>query len=178
MKTSLNRGIGAIRGSPYMAAMINRRVPSVVTLALLFAGCGEAPRSADVRDQAAQRDARDGATSALTATRLDVAERRIAALERQMAETKASAISVDNDLLQQRLATTQAALAAASVDRDLAAVTPSIPAPRVAATPIKVSTPGAKPTPAPEPTPTPTPKPRPTPRLKLATPADFDPKQQ
>ncbi|RYE98716.1 MAG: hypothetical protein EOO77_36770, partial [Oxalobacteraceae bacterium] len=107
--------------------MIDPRVPGVLALALLVAGCGEAPAPPDSREQAVQRDARDGAPSALMTTRLDVAERRIAVLERQMAETKAGATTVDNELLRQRLAATEAALAAASVDRDVGTGTPSVP---------------------------------------------------
>jgi len=138
---------------------------------LAVTGCGPARDPAEMADNATRRDAEKVVEDTLLATRLQVAERRIAQLERQVAELSAAPATVEVDLLRQRLAGTEAALATASAEPSpVATPTPrATPSPRAVAAPRPTATSQSQPS-APA-----TPRVQPTPRLKLVPPSEFQP---
>jgi len=136
--------------------------------ALILAGCGPARAPTPAADGTPQRDAERIVEDVMLKTRLEVAERRIAQLERQVAELSAAPATVEVDLLRQRLAGTEAALAASAAPTPVAT-----PSPR--ATPSPSATPRPQPTPRTQPTAAATPRAQPTPRLRLVSPSEFQP---
>jgi len=136
--------------------------------ALLLAGCGPTRAPAPAADGTPQRDAERIVEDVMLKTRLEVAERRIAQLEREVAELSAAPATVEVDLLRQRLAGTEAALAASAAPTPVAT-----PSPR--ATPSPSATPRPQPTPRTQPTAAATPRAQPTPRLRLVSPSEFQP---
>jgi uncharacterized membrane protein len=138
--------------------------------ALLLAGCGPTRAPAPAADGTPQRDAERIVEDVLLKTRLEVAERRIAQLERQVAEMSAAPANVEVDLLRQRLAGTEAALAASA-----APIPVATPSPRATPSPAATATPRPQSAPRTQPTAAATPRAQPTPRLRLVPPSEFQP---
>lgn len=90
------------------------RFVATMALPMLALACNETPRSAaGPEPQETQNAARDMARIDAD-VRLDVALKRISALEREVAELKAGPATVETDMLRQQLSATQNALADAS----------------------------------------------------------------
>ena len=96
-------------------------------LPMLAWACNEAPRSSDPPVVTGNAEAARDVARIDADVRLEVALKRIAVLEREVAELKADPAPVETDLLRQQLSATQNALADASRDslRDDAAPVPS-----------------------------------------------------
>ena len=106
---------------------IRSRCRAALLLPMLAWACNEAPRSSDPPVVTGNAKATRDVARIDTDVRLEVALKRIAVLEREVAELKADPATVETDLLRQQLSATQSALADASRDSlsDDAAPVPS-----------------------------------------------------
>ncbi len=93
---------------------IRYRTRAVLMLPMLALACNDAPRSSDPSVARGDTEAARDVARIDADVRLDVALKRIAVLEREVAELKADPATVETDLLRQQLSTTQNALADAS----------------------------------------------------------------
>lgn len=93
---------------------IRLHVRAMMVLPMLVPACNETPRSSTVPVAEEKSDAARDMARIDADVRLDVALKRIASLEREVAELKASPATVETDMLRQQLAVTQNALADAS----------------------------------------------------------------
>jgi hypothetical protein len=89
---------------------------AALMLPMVTLACNEAPRSSSAPVAQPEDDAARNMAQIDADVRLDVALKRIATLEREVAELKAGPATVETDMLRQQLSATQNALAAASRD--------------------------------------------------------------
>lgn len=130
-----------------------RRYAIVALIALSFAAssCDQPRSSASTVTDRERLNEEAAATASVAQTeasvKLDVALRRIDQLEREVAELKAGPTAVDNDMLRQRLAITEDALAR----RDAPEPTPTPTSTAAKAPGLKVASPRKAPAATPQP---------------------------